>query len=196
MRHVELFGALRVAENAHSLNVVGSRAVRLLAYLVLHPQARHSREILAEMLSPDAPAERVRRNFSDALYRLRRALGAGWLDVEGETVALRGGPDLWVDVWEFERLAARTDLVALEAAAALYKGDLLPEIYDDWILLPRLSLQEKYLSVLEALTTRYEAQNELPRALSYARQWIAVDTLSESAHQAYLRLLGRLRRRA
>ncbi|MGQ9816268.1 MAG: hypothetical protein ACUVR3_14230 [Candidatus Roseilinea sp.] len=77
------------------------------------------------MLSPAAPAERVRRNFSDALYRLRSALGAGWLDVEGETIALRGGPDLWVDVWEFERLAARTDLVALEAAAALYKGDLL-----------------------------------------------------------------------
>ena len=33
MRHVELFGALRVTENVHGLNVVGSRAVRLLAYL-------------------------------------------------------------------------------------------------------------------------------------------------------------------
>lgn len=196
MRRIELFGALRVTENERVVNVAGSRAVSLLAYLVLHPRARHTREALAELLSPDAPAERVRRNFSDALYRLRSTLGPGWLDVEGETVALRGGPDLWVDVWEFERLAARTDLAALEAAAALYKGDLLPEIYDDWILLPRLSLQEKYLSVLETLTTRYEAQSDLPRALSYARQLIAADSLRESAHQSYLRLLGRLKRRA
>lgn len=195
MRHIELFGTLRVTENQHTLNVVGKRTVCLFAYLVLHPRARHPREILAEILSQDAEPERVRRNFSDALYRLRRALGAGWLDVEGQTVALRGGADLWVDVWEFERLAARTDLDALEAAAALYKGDLLPEIYDDWILLPRLSLQEKYLSILETLTTRYEAQNELRRALSYAQRWIGMDSLNESAHQVYLRLLGRLRRR-
>lgn len=196
MRRIELFGRLQVTENAHVLHVAGSRAMSLLVYLVLHPHRLHTREILAEMLSPDAPAERVRRNFSDALYRLRSALGADWLDVAGETIALRGGPDLWVDAWEFERLAARDDLAALEAAAALYKGDLVPEIYDDWILLPRLALQEKYLSVLETLTTRHEAQNDLPRALSYARQLIVTDPLRESAHQAYLRLLGRLNRRA
>lgn len=196
MRHIELFGALRVTENERVVNVAGSRAVSLLAYLVLYPRARHTREALAELLSPAAPAERVRRNFSDALYRLRSALGPGWLDVEGETVTLRGGPDLWVDVWAFEQLAPREDLAALEAAAALYKGDLLPEIYDDWILLPRLSLQDKYLSVLEMLTARYEANNDLSRALSYARQLIAADPLRESAHQAYLRSLGRLNRRA
>ncbi|MCS6825977.1 MAG: AAA family ATPase, partial [Caldilinea sp.] len=196
MRRIELFGSLRVSEDERVLNVTGSRAASLLAYLVLHPQARHTREGLAEMLLPGAPAERVRRNFSDALYRLRSALGAGWLDVEGETIALRGGPDLWVDVWEFERLAARDDPAALEAAAALYKGDLVPELYDDWILLSRLSLQETYLSVLETLTTRYEAQNDLAHALPYARQLIAADPLRESAHQVYLRLLGRLKRRA
>ncbi|GIV69776.1 AAA family ATPase [Caldilinea sp.] len=196
MRRIELFGALRVSEEERIFKVKGGRAVSLLAYLALHSHARHGREALAEILSPDAAPERVRRNLSDALYRLRCALGAGWLDVEGETVALRVGSDLWVDVWEFERLAARTDLAALEAAAALYKGDLLPEIYDDWILLPRLSLQDRYLSILETLMTRYEAQNELPRALSYARQLIAADPLRESGHQSYLRLLGRLKRRA
>ncbi|MDW8270036.1 MAG: hypothetical protein RMN24_12810, partial [Anaerolineae bacterium] len=69
MRRIELFGTLRVSEDARILNVAGSRAVSLLAYLALHPRARHTREALAELLSPGAPAERVRRNFSDALYR-------------------------------------------------------------------------------------------------------------------------------
>ncbi|MCX7839434.1 MAG: AAA family ATPase [Anaerolineae bacterium] len=195
-RHIQLFGALHVTEGKRVLNMGSGRAASLLAYLVLHPHTRHTRERLAEILSPDTSPERVRRNFSDALYRLRSTLGARWLAIEGETLALNSGPDLWVDVWEFERLAARQDLAALETAAALYKGDLLPEIYDDWILLPRLALQEKYFSILESLAAEYEAQNDLPRALSYARQLISADPLRESAQQTFLRLLGRLKRRA
>ncbi len=61
----------------------------------------------------DAPFERVRRNFSDTLYRLQKALGNDWLIVEGDTLALRVDQVPWLDVWEFERLAAsdrETDL--------------------------------------------------------------------------------------
>lgn len=190
-----LFGALRVTDHKHPLLVSGSRATSLLAYLVLHPHTLHPRESLADLLSPDASPERARRNFSDALYRLRQTLGPDWLVVEPERVGLRADDTLWVDVWEFERLAARGDSVSLEAVAALYTGDLLPEIYDDWILLPRLALQEKYLALLETLAAAQEAQNDLPRALSYARQTITADPLRESGHQTYLRLLGRLNRR-
>ena len=52
------------------------------------------------MLFPDASFERVRRNFSDTLYRLQKTLGNDWLIVEGETVALRLDTQLWVDVWD------------------------------------------------------------------------------------------------
>lgn len=209
-----LFGALRVTDHKHSLLVSGSRATSLLAYFVLHPHTLHPREALAELLSPDASPERARRNFSDALYRLRQTLGPDWLVVDADRVGLRLDDALWVDVWEFERLAAQGDRVfkaseralsaqnlsrdavaSLEAAAALYTGDLLPEIYDDWILLPRLALQEKYFALLETCAAAREAQNDLPRALSYARQLITVDSLRESGHQTYLRLLGRLNRR-
>jgi len=194
-RSIWLFGALRVADHARPLSASGSRATSLFAYLVLHPHTLHPREQLAELLLPDAPIERVRRNFSDALYRLRQTLGPDWLVVEPDRVGLYVDDTLWVDVWEFERLAARGDPVSLEAAAALYMGELLPEIYDDWILLPRLALQEKYLALLETLAAAQEAQNDLARALSYARQTITADPLRELGHQTYLRLLGRLNRR-
>jgi DNA-binding SARP family transcriptional activator len=196
MRHIELLGGLRVTENAHALNVSGARAVSLLAYLALHPHTPHAREFLAELLSPDAPPERVRRNFTDALYRLRQTLGADWLEVDAERVGLAENAALTVDVWEFERLAASAERDSLERAAALYTGDLLPEIYDDWILAPRLALQEKFLSVLETLAHTYETQNDLTRALSYARQLTTADPLRETSHQIYLRLLARLKRRS
>lgn len=174
----------------------GNRPTSLFAYLVLHSRTAHPREQLAELLYPDAPAERVRRCFSDALYRLRQALGPGWFIVDSEHVGLHVGANLWVDAWEFERLAARGDRSSLEQAAALYTGDLLPEIYADWISAPRLALQDSYLTILERLTAASEADGDLPGALAHARQLISVDPLRESAHETYLRLLGRLNRRA
>ncbi|MCG3140297.1 MAG: hypothetical protein HDKAJFGB_01343 [Anaerolineae bacterium] len=196
MRRIELLGGLRVTENAQALNVSGARAVSLLAYLALYPHTRHTREFLAELLSPDAPPERVRRNFSDALYRLRQTLGAAWVEADAERVWLADDVALTTDVWEFEQLAAHRDPASLESAVAFYKGDLLPEVYDDWILLPRSTLQEKYLAALESLSEILESQNDVPRALAYARQLIAADPLRETSHQTYLRLLGRSKRRA
>lgn len=171
------------------------RLQSLLAYLLIHAPAPISRSSLAGLLTPDYSETAARHALSDALYRLRQTLGPDWLVVDPDRVRLHVDDELWVDVWEFERLAARGDSVSLEAAAALYTGDLLPEIYDDWILLPRLALLEKYLALLETLATKQEAQNDLPRALSYARQLITIDPLRESGHQTYLRLLGRLNRR-
>lgn len=130
-RRIRLFGSLRVQEGARALLLSGRRVLSLFAYLILHPHARHPREFLAELLSPDAPPERVRRNFSDALYRLRQTLGADWVEVDAERVGLAENPALTVDVWDFERLVASGDRVSLESAAALYAGDLLPEMYDD-----------------------------------------------------------------
>jgi DNA-binding SARP family transcriptional activator len=168
--------------------------VNLFAYLLLHPRVPHRREMLADLLSPDAPPERVRRNFSDTLYRLRQTLGDGWLEIESSTVALKVEADLWVDVWEFERLAESGQDADLLKAAELYTGDLLPEIYDEWILGERELRRTQYLSALETLASHKEAEGELQDALLYTRRLIATDPLHEPAHQSYLRLLGRLQR--
>ena len=65
--------------------------------------------------------------------------------MDSRVVALRPGAPCRVDVDEFEQLverageardaaAAGEEASVLEAAAALYGGDLLPECYDDWVL--------------------------------------------------------------
>ncbi len=195
-RCICLLGALRVADHDRPLWVPGSRPSSLLAYLVLHARTSHPRERLAELLFPDAPAGTVRRRFSDALYRLRQALGSGWLMADSEYVGLRLDDTWWVDAWEFERLAAHGDRASLEQAAALYTGDLLPEIYADWIIAPRLALQDQYLTLLDRLAAASEAEGDLAGALTHVRRLISVEPLRESAHETYLRLLGRLNRRA
>jgi DNA-binding SARP family transcriptional activator len=136
----------------------------------------------------------VRRSFSDTLYRLRQALGEEWFEIESSTVALRVDADLWVDAWEFERLVASGQDADLLKAVQLYAGNLLPEIYDEWILGERELRRTQLLTALETLAMHKETEGELQDALLYTRRLITVDPLHEPAHQSYLRLLGRSQR--
>jgi hypothetical protein len=57
--------------------------------------------------------------------------GRAWQSEEYTTLCTDTA--LWVDVWEFERLVETGDL-SLLTAIELYRDDLAPEIYDDWVL--------------------------------------------------------------
>ncbi len=193
-RRVRLLSGLHV-ENEHGpIPIPGGRAQQLLAHLLLYPKPVHSREALAELLWPGAPPARMRRNFSDLLYRLRTALGPGWLHAAPDTLALVEPAQLWVDVWEFERLLALGDPQALAAAVALYQGPLLPSFYEDWVLSRRVALQERFLSALERLAQIQEAGGDFPEALASYRRIVALDPLREAPRQGLMRCLARLGR--
>lgn len=113
---IRMFGAFQVQDAEGIVSVPSSRSRGLLAYLLLSPDVPHLCEVVADQLWPEDPPDRVLRNFSDALYRLRQALGPAWFVVEGDTVALERQPGLWVDVWAFEELSAASDPPALQQA--------------------------------------------------------------------------------
>jgi DNA-binding SARP family transcriptional activator/Tfp pilus assembly protein PilF len=188
------FGSLQIHSANHPLLLKGEKARSLMAYLVIHPRILHRREVLADMLWPDAPPDRVRRNLSDLLYRLQKTIEPGWLTIDDDTIALQPNVNLWVDVWEFDNLISRKDDANLQIAVELYTDDLLPEIYDEWILTERELRRSQYLSVLETLSANLEALGKIQQALIYTRRLILTEPLHEPAHQTYLRLLGRLRR--
>jgi DNA-binding SARP family transcriptional activator len=193
-RRIRLLGSLRVDDAAGPRDVPGQKLQSLLTYLALHSDAPVSRELLADLLAPDETPTRSRRLLSDSLYRLQKCLGPGWLAVERETVALHQANELWVDVWAFDRLAAREEIAELQQAIKLYGGDLAPELYDDWLLPERELRRNAYLAALELLGARYEQQGDLPQALLIRRRLILAEPLHEEAHLAYMRLLGRLQR--
>ncbi|MCB9134949.1 MAG: tetratricopeptide repeat protein [Anaerolineales bacterium] len=194
-RQIFLFGALQIQEAQENIPLSGEKAQSLLAYLLLHPVPQ-GREQLADLLFPDAPFDRVRRNFSDTLYRVQKTLGNDWLLTESETVALCKDKPLWVDVWEFDRLAASPNPGDLQKAITLYTGDLLPTCYDDWILPERELRRNQFLIALENLASHQESTGQLQQALLTTRRLILAEPLHEPAHRTYLRLLGRLQRYA
>jgi len=193
-RRIYLLGGLQIQDASVSRRLAGEKVQSLLAYLLLRPQHPVRREQLAEILFPNAAPERVRRNLSATLSRLQTALGSGWLETQRDFLTLDKNGRLWVDVWEFERLSAANQIPELQTAVNLYAGDLLPELYEDWIIPERELLRNRFLAALEKLAGLYEQRGELQPALLVTRRLILAEPLHEPAHLSYIRLLGRLRR--
>lgn len=181
VRCIWLLGGTRVEHVGSALPVTGPKLQALLALLALNPGRPFTRAALADCLWPDAAPERVRPTLSDLLYRLRQALGPGWFTSEAGLVTLRAGPELWVDVEQFERLAAQDDPEAAQAAAALYRGELLPELFDDWLVVRRAALHERLVAGLLRVGASAEASDALDRALTAYQRAAQADPLDEDA---------------
>jgi tetratricopeptide (TPR) repeat protein len=67
-------------------------------------------------------------------------------------------------------------------------------VYDDWVLAHRVARRAVLVALLERTVAADESAGDLPRALTGSRRVIVTEPLHESAHQTYLRLLGRLGR--
>ena len=195
---IRLLGVLEVEEAGRLLSLPSSAAARsLLAYLFLHHDRPFPRDRLVGIFWPERPDAAARHALSQALWQIRRALGlaAGRLEAEQDMVSFLLFPDDHLDVDAFQRLCARRlsaspleEARRLQAAIALYRGDLLEAIYDDWVLLERERLRETYLDALERLITLHKQRQDYAQALAYARQLVAADPLHERAHRDLMRL--------
>lgn len=147
---VELLGELRVLCGERVVTRLESRKiVALLARLALAPQRLHSREELADLLWPESDRETGLARLRHALSSLRRTLvpadlaGEGFFTADRQSVRVR--PEaLSCDVREFERAVGQRHWAE---ARALYRGELLPGHYDDWLDDERTRLQALFESL-------------------------------------------------
>ncbi len=160
---------------------------RLLAYLALQRNPPPSRALIAGTLFPNMPEERARRALSQAIWRVRKALGSDVFASNYEkTITL--SPNVWVDVAEFWRLGQSDRLEDWLQALELYAGEFWPECYEDWALLERERLRELYLTLLERVTLTYKRRGQYEEALRYARENVRHEPLREQAHREIIHL--------
>ena len=194
----ELLGAFRL----HIGEVVLERfqtqkTAALLAFLAYHSGLRHSREMLVDLLWPDAELDVGRKRLSQALSWLRRQM---------EAPAHPEAPFLETDrLYVRLRLnAASVDALTLDAAlhtatpmaeaalrhiVDLYQGPLLPGFYEDWVLRERDRLETSYLKAMHHLVVAFEAEGEVEQAISYSRRAVALSHLDEEAYGDLIRSL-------
>ena len=151
-----------------------------------------TREKVLALLWPDEADDRARRSLNQAVYSLRRDLGA--------EEALVGTKDLRlnldvieVDVAEFQDAVEANDL---ERAVRLYTGPFLdgfflpraPE-FERWVEGERAALARDYAVALERVATRATQNGDTAAAVTHWRKLAAGDPLNGRVALSVMRAL-------
>jgi DNA-binding SARP family transcriptional activator/tetratricopeptide (TPR) repeat protein len=202
--HIRLLGDFSlIYADRQVTNLNAMRLQSLLAYLVLHRDIPQHRQHLAFLFWPDTTEAQARNNLRQLLHQLRQALPAveQFLSADTQMVYWHPITPFHLDVAEFEQTlteaAAATRLndqhalqAALEQADSLYRGELLPGCYDEWILPERERLRQRHLQALEQLLRLFEVQGDTITAIRYAQRLLGLDPLSEDLYRRLMRLFA------
>ena len=200
-------GPPRVERGGAPLEVDTRKAIALLAYLAVTGQA-HRRDALAALLWPEYDQSHARASLRRTLSVLKRGLADQWLEVGRETIGLKPGAQVWLDVEQFRQSIAEVQThghpasevcsacaVPLQMAVELYRGDFLAgftlresESFDEWQLFQTEALRRELAEALERLVAALGASGAFDQAIAYARRWLALDPLHEPAHRQLMLL--------
>jgi DNA-binding SARP family transcriptional activator len=199
---IELLGGFRVLANGRPLaQPVSARPQELIAFLVLHARSGPiQRQRVSGSLWPESSDEQALTNLRRELHHLQRSPHLHALvDVGSRTLAWRDAASAIVDVAGFEAAADRgleDSRSALQEAARLYKGDLLPACAGEWIEADRERLRQRARQVLSRLVGLLEADRAFSDAIERAQQLLRLDPLDEQAWCALMRCHARRGERA
>ncbi len=189
--HIQLLGDFRLTYDEEPLTaIVQARQQSLLAYLVLHRGAPLPRLYLACLFWPDTGEAQALTNLRNLLHKLRQVLPEPERFLQADTQTVQWRPDALytLDVADFVSLTQSATQADLELAVNLYRGDLLPSCYDEWIVPERERLQHVMLGALEKLMSQAEAAHNYSAAVGYAQQLVQRDSLREETYRHLMRL--------
>ncbi len=199
---IRLLGAYTVAVDGAPLPPLPTEKSRLLlAYLALHPTPQ-PRLRLAALGWPDLPEARARRRLTQELWRINSALNAAGaatiITGEADAVTLTAA-NIVCDAVQLRTALARLQTAAVAAWPSLaeltdlYRGELLPGCYDDWVLLAREQLFQSYSAGLARLLAEHkrcgdwEAAERVVQTLRtqdpYSEAWVMEAMLIAQAQQ-------------
>jgi DNA-binding SARP family transcriptional activator len=188
-----LFGSPRLVMGRNTVSLP-PQPLSLFAYLLLNRERRITREEVQAAFWPDAAPASAQERLRRALYLLRQAIQPHTHLIVADNNELAIAPDanIWVDYTEFERLLVvayrheRPSCQDLQQAVALYKDDLLKNIYADWALLEREQARQQFLNTLRDLVLVAQGSANWGELIRHAHLLLKYDPLQETAHQALM----------
>jgi DNA-binding SARP family transcriptional activator len=176
------------------------KAKTLVKLLALAPGHRLHRDVVADVLWPDATPAAASNNLHQIVHNIRRMMGASSIGVHDDVIRLGAASELIVDVDLFEQAAAKArsagDIDALQAALKLWTGPLLPEDqYAAWADEPRERLTETHAALMALLGSRLSDDGEHEAALALLEPLASTRPLDEPLHRVLISALVGLGRR-
>jgi DNA-binding SARP family transcriptional activator len=162
-------------------------AQRVVAFLALQ-QLPVQRVYVAVNLWPDSTEQHAHASLRSALWRL----GLRGLRVVTATPTHLGfGPSVQVDIDEAssraKRLVHRTGPPEADDVVQLCDlGEILPDWYDDWVLLARERFHQLRLHALESICEQCAMDQRFGQAVDAGLAAVAIEPLRESAHRVLI----------
>jgi DNA-binding SARP family transcriptional activator len=178
---LRLLGGFGLTIGGESLEMTPA-AQRLLAFIALTPRGAE-RSYTAFQLWPEHEERRAKANLRSALWRLGKAPADL---ITASKTRLRLAPEVWVDVRDgIGQLASGGLDSIIEAALPFHAldSDLLPDWYDDWLMIERERLRQFRLCSLEEGARLAMGQGNLGQAVQLALAAVSIDPLRESGHR-------------
>ncbi len=174
--------------------VAQRRQLALLSVLVVHRGTPVSRDRAVALLCPDSTTRAARRSLSDALHRIREALGPGTIRALGDALLLDPSA-LPSDLDAFECALARGALAdAVHANPGPFlEGFHLPgsREFEHWMERERLRLEEAALGAMVSLAREAEDREDREASAHWWRRAALRDPLDSSIAAGAIRALRR-----
>src|SRR5712671_6569429 len=198
---IGILGALVIESEEGGLGKIPKKARALLGYLAAQGGQAVSRERLADLLWPYQGSEQARHSLRNCLLERRKAVGRGTDAHLAADFANCRIQDAAVDLVQFERLSRSQQRCDLQAAADLYRGELLADFdlnsepFQEWLAAERDRTLVMICDILHRLSAKQDAAGEHEAAIQSARRLVFLDPLSEFGQRALIRAYAHAGRR-
>ncbi len=217
MLQVRCFGRFEVHRDGVPIAQWRRGKAKLLLKFLLVRRQPVPRDVLIDLLWPEADPRTAVNGLRVALHALRQALGPcgregqrarDYVIFEGGNYGVNPAADLWVDADEFSshfvagmRLERQGQIAAaidhFEKAENLYRDDyLLEDLYEDWTLVRREELKDQYLMVLTKLADACLNQGDAEGCIVRCHRILQKDACREDAYRRLMRCYVELGQRS
>ena len=181
---VELLGSFALRHGDRRVPLPLS-AQRLLAFLALRGGVL-TRVYVAGMLWIDQSQDAANASLRTALWRLKRVPHRL---VESTATHLSLAPDVMVDLHALALIAQRPGADSLddELDEIMLAGEVLPDWYDEWVVIERERFRQARLHALEGRCLSLIDEGRYGRAIEAGLIAVAGEPLRESAHRIVMR---------
>jgi predicted ATPase len=189
---IHLMGQFKLEANEETLDLPSRPAQSLLAYLVLNKGVVFRREKLASLFWLDATESNSRSYLRQALWRIRKSfekaelVSDAYLEISDISISFKPEGDYWLDTEEFLQKDEDVALDEFMERIKLYRGELLPGFYDDWILSERDRLQAVFQQRMTCLLEKLIRANRWDQAIQQCENWLRLGHSPEPAFRALM----------
>lgn len=198
---IRTLGLIQVTVSNHVITSSDWRvqvARDLFLLLLAHPEGL-TKEQIGNIFWPDSTQSELKLRFKNTIYRLRHAAGKDVILFQGDDRYLFNREmDYEYDVEVFLKEIAQAEKADtaekkeahLLNAVAAYKGDYLPGLDDDWVVIERERLFQMYMDALLMLANSALDRKDYESSLAFCQKALQEDSCFEDAHRIAMRVFA------